>query len=417
MFLTKCLPILLAFVALAPAQQEFFLKDGDTVVFYGDSITDQRLYTTFVETFAVTRYPRLHFKFVHSGWGGDRVSGGGGGTADERLRRDVIAYNPSVMTIMLGMNDGSYRAFDEGIFAKYKAGYEHIIESVRQTLPALRISVIKPSPYDDVTRPPTFEGGYNEVLVKYGNFLAELASKNNLSIADLNTPVVDALKKASTADPKAAQQIVPDRVHPQPAGHLIMAEALLKAWGATPIVTTVEIDAPSTYVRAAVGTAVSDLKVAASGITWTQKDERLPMPINLDDAVMKLAVSSSRIIEDLDEQVLKVTGLGGGTYSLAINGKSVGKFSLEQLTDGINLALLPTPMMAQAAAVHALTLKRAAVHNMRWRNLQTPFEKETIPRLATILDNLDALDADVAAQQHRAAQPSTCFYELAAEQK
>jgi len=53
MSLTKCLPFLLTFVALAPAQK-FSLKDGDTVVFYGDSITDQRLYTTFVETFAVT---------------------------------------------------------------------------------------------------------------------------------------------------------------------------------------------------------------------------------------------------------------------------------------------------------------------------------------------------------------------------
>jgi hypothetical protein len=139
------------------------------------------------------------------------------------------------------------------------------------------------------------------------------------------------------------------------------------------------------------------------------------MPINLDDGVMKLAVNSSRIIEDLDEQVLKVTGLAGATYSLAINGKSVGKFSREQLSDGINLALLPTPMMAQAAAVHALTLKRAAVHNTRWRNVQTPFEKETMPRLTTILENLDALDADVAALQRSAAQPSAYFYELAAE--
>jgi lysophospholipase L1-like esterase len=417
MFLTKCLLIVFVFVGLVPAQQEFFLKDGDTVVFYGDSITDQRLYTTFVETFAVTRYPRFHLKFVHSGWGGDRVSGGGGGTIDERVRRDVIAYNPSVMTIMLGMNDGSYRAFDDAIFAKYKAGFEHIIEAVRQALPALRITVIQPSPYDDVTRAPMFEGGYNEVLVKYGDFLRELASKNNLSIADLNTPVVDALKRANAADPKAAQQIIPDRIHPQAAGHLIMAEVLLKAWRATPIVTTVEIDSPGTQVRSAVGTAVSDLKASGSRITWTQKDERLPMPINLDDAVMKLAVSSSRIIEDLDEQVLKVTGLGGSNYSLAINGKSVGTFSREQLAGGINLALLPTPMMAQAAAVHALTLKRAAVHNTRWRNLQTPFEKETIPRVPTILDNLDALDSDVAALQHSAAQPSTCFYELAAAQK
>jgi hypothetical protein len=319
------------------------------------------------------------------------------------------------MTIMLGMNDGSYRAFDEGIFAKYKAGYEHIIESVRQALPAVRITVIQPSPYDDVTRAPTFEGGYNEVLVKYGKFLEELASKNNLGIADLNTPVVDALKKANAADPKAAQQIIPDRVHPQAAGHLIMAEALLKAWRATPVVTTVEIDAPGTQVRTAIGTAVSDLKAVGSRIRWTQKDERLPMPINLDDAVMKLTVNSSQILEDLDEQVLKVTGLGAATYSLTINGKAVGTFSREQLSNGINLALFPTPMMGQAAAVHALTLKRAAVHNTRWRNLQTPFEKETVPRLATILENLDALDADVAAQQRSAAQPSTCFYELVAE--
>lgn len=414
MSLTKCLPFLLTFVALAPAQ-EFSLKDGDTVVFYGDSITDQRLYTTFVETFIVTRYPRMHVKFVHSGWGGDRVSGGGGGPIDERLRRDVAAYNPTVMTIMLGMNDGSYRAFDEDIFNKYKTGYEHIIESVRRAFPAVRITVIKPSPFDDVTRAPNFEGGYNEVLIRYGNFLQDLANKDNLGVADMNTPVVEALKLANAKDAKEAQQIIPDRVHPQAAGHLIMAEALLKAWHATPTVTTVAIDAGDAKVRDAAGTAVSGLKSSGSRVTWVQKDERLPMPINLDDAVMKLAVSSSQIMEDLDQETLKVTGLPGASYSLKINGKAIGTFTREQLGTGVNLASMSTPMMTQAAAVHALTLKRAAVHNTRWRNLQTPFEKEPLPRVTTILENLDALDADLAALQRTSAQPSDCFYELVAE--
>src|SRR6266581_480155 len=118
----RWLCLLTAFVSActaALAQGSFALHDGDRVVFFGDSITDQRLYTTFTETYVVTRFPRLNVSFVHSGWGGDRVTGGGGGSIDLRLRRDVLAYKPTVMTIMLGMNDGSYRAFDEKFFDTY----------------------------------------------------------------------------------------------------------------------------------------------------------------------------------------------------------------------------------------------------------------------------------------------------------
>src|SRR5437762_9734690 len=147
---TLCLVVFLTFQSRAEA---FALKDGDRVVFYGDSITDQRLYTTFTETYVVTRFPRLDVHFVHSGWGGDRVSGGGGGPIDVRLQRDVFAYKPTVMTSMLGMNDASYRKFDEAIFDKYKTGYEHIVESVKKNVPGIRLTLVQPSPYDDVTRP------------------------------------------------------------------------------------------------------------------------------------------------------------------------------------------------------------------------------------------------------------------------
>ena len=111
--------VLTAALALAlplMAHGQFQLKEGDRVVFYGDSITDQRLYTTFTETYAVTRFPKMRVWFVHSGVGGDRVTGGWAGGIDLRLRRDVIAYKPTVMTIMLGMNDGSYKAWDEAVF-------------------------------------------------------------------------------------------------------------------------------------------------------------------------------------------------------------------------------------------------------------------------------------------------------------
>src|SRR5947199_7926404 len=141
--LLSCLVLALSSTAAA---QDFSLKNGDTVVFYGDSITDQRLYTTFAETYVLTRFPALRVNFVHSGWGGDRVSGGGGGPIDVRLRRDVIAYRPTVMTIMLGMNDGGYRSFDAGLFDTYSRGCEHIVQKVKGALPRLRLTFIQPSP-------------------------------------------------------------------------------------------------------------------------------------------------------------------------------------------------------------------------------------------------------------------------------
>src|SRR5277367_1150747 len=67
--------------------QDFVLHDGDTVVFYGDSITAQRLYTKFVEDFVLTRYPTMHVRFVNAGVGGDTVYGGYAGTMAERVRR------------------------------------------------------------------------------------------------------------------------------------------------------------------------------------------------------------------------------------------------------------------------------------------------------------------------------------------
>src|SRR5436190_6075578 len=205
---------LLLLTATAWPQSDFYLKDGDRVVFYGDSITDQRLYTTFTETYVLTRFPRLDVSFVNSGWGGDRVTGGGGGPIDLRLRRDVVAYKPTVMTIMLGMNDGSYRAFDEKIFDTYAKGYQHIIDSVKEALPGIRFTAIQPSPFDDVTQPPRFEGGYNAVLLRYSQFVKELAERQKLSVADLNSPVVAALEKAKATDAELAKKIIPDRVHP-----------------------------------------------------------------------------------------------------------------------------------------------------------------------------------------------------------
>ncbi len=409
--------LLLAALSTVAAAQEkaFHLQDGDRVVFYGDSITDQRLYTTFTETYVVTRFPALDVTFTHSGWGGDRVGGGGGGNVDLRLERDVFAYKPTVMTIMLGMNDGSYRAFDQQIFDRYRTGYEHIVASLMKHAPGLRLTLIQPSPFDDVNQPPAFEGGYNQVLVRYGEFLKELADREYFVLADLNRPVVAALEKAKATDADLAKKIIPDRVHPGAAGHLLMAAELLKAWNAPSLVCAIEIEAATPKVVRTVRSTVSNL-AQSDRLSWTQRDQALPLPIDTSDAVMALAVRSSDIESALNQQPLTVTGLKSGTYQLSIDGVKAGEFSAEQLAAGINLAMLPTPMVNQAKEVHRLTLQHNNVHFTRWRQVQVPLAGYGSSRVkdATrqLIAALDEEEAEIVKNQRAAAQPVEHRFEL-----
>ena len=407
--------LLLASAQFAFAQQPFALKPNDRVVFFGDSITDQRLYTTFAETYVVTRFPKANISFIHSGWGGDRVTGGGGGPIDVRLYRDVIPYNPTVVTVMLGMNDGRYRAFDQPLFDEFAAGTKHIVSVLKRQVPGARITLIQPSPYDDVTRAPLFEGGYNNVLLRYSDFLQELATSEKLSVADLNRPVAAELAKANAIDAAAAARLIPDRVHPGAAGHLLMAKALLLAWNAPSLVSDVEIDATRKSVVGQKNSLVSDLRSSGKSLTWSQLDEALPMPVDLQEALTVLALKSSAFSDALNRQPLKVRSLSAATYSLRIDGQVVGSFSSEQLAAGINLAELPTPMVDQAAAVHALTLQHTAIHNTRWRQVQVPLQRVNAPEVLDALKALDLLEAALVREQRAVAQPLARKYELIPE--
>jgi hypothetical protein len=334
---------------------------------------------------------------------------------DVRLWRDVLPYNPTVVTIMLGMNDGRYRAYDQATFDEFAAGFKHITDTLKRQIPGVRITAIQPSPYDDVTRAPLFEGGYNQVLVRYSDFLKQLASEQHLGLADLNTSVVESLKKANAADAANAAKLIPDRVHPGAAGHILMAEALLKAWNASALVADLEVDAARKEAVRQRNTHITDLRAAGKGISWTQTDEALPMPVDMRDPLVALAVRSSDFVQALNQEPLKVRGLAAGRYTLKIDGDTTGTFTAEQLAGGINLAELPTPMMRQAAEVHALTLRHNNVHATRWRNVQVPMEKDQTPHLLKALDALDELEADLLKEQRAAAQPKARHFEVVAE--
>jgi hypothetical protein len=93
----------------------------------------------------------------------------------------------------------------------------------------------------------------------------------------------------------------------------------------------------------------------------------------------------------------------------------VGSFSAAELANSINLAMLPTPMAKQAAAVHDLTLKHNDVHFARWRTVEVPLAGLATEKTRAAIDALDALEADLVAAQRRTVQPKSRNYVLMRE--
>jgi lysophospholipase L1-like esterase len=388
----------------------FALKDGDHVVFYGDSITEQRLYTSDIEEFMLTRFPGSRVIFTQAGVGGDRVSGGRAGPIDQRLERDVFAYHPTVVTIMLGMNDGYTRPYDPGIFESYADGYRHIVDAIQSKLPEARLTVLKPSPYDDVNRDPQFENGYNAVLQHYGEFISQLAIEKHLQVADLNTPVVAALTKAKALDPALATNLIPDRVHPGAGVHWLMAEAVLKAWGALPLVTSVTIDAGKPAVLEALDSQITELRKSKGSVTWLEADQALPLPLPSKDSdpFLDLAARASDLMEALDQEMLRIRGLAPGKYELKIDERSVGIFDDNQLSSSINLALLETPMLEQARLVAFDTERRNEIERARFSLIQ----QEMSATLRAAASELAAFQERAVEQQRKDARPFPHRYSL-----
>ena len=396
------------------AQQNsaFHLKDGDKVVFFGDSITDQRLYTVYTEAYVVTRFPRMKVNFIHSGWTGDTASGGVGGNIDTRIERDVSSYKPTVMTVLFGMNDGQYRPFDQGIFQTFQQGIRHIVDKSRALMPGIRITLLQPTPFDDITRNPNFEGGYNVVMLKYGQAVREIAQQMGTLVADFNGPITSLMEDANGVDPKMAQNLIWDRVHPGAGAQIVMAEQLLKAWNAPSIVSATILDADKKRISETKNCVVSELKWLQSAISWRQLDNSLPFPYDLKNSEITFALRSSDVVENLNQQIIQITGLKPARYTLKIDGEEVGAYTEKDLSAGINLARHLTPMFRQAMEVLNLTVRHNDIHFVRWRNVQIPLQGTPTPNVQKTLDSMDSLETGIIASQRAKAIPRPHRFEL-----
>jgi lysophospholipase L1-like esterase len=370
MALVGCSVLALVACATTARCQQLVLKDGDTVVFYGDSITAQRLYTKYVEEFLLTRYPQMHLRFVNAGIPGDTVHGGYAGTMAERVQRDVAQFKPAMITVMLGMNDGGWGQGSPEIDAAFQQGYRSLLDALHKAAPGAVLTLISPTPYDEITHGTEFPG-YSRVIDKFADDVSRMGAELQASgdktvlLADFHRPLTDSLERAKTQFPQLAPLIIPDRIHPSETGHWIMAATLMSAWHLNPVVSSLALNAGRAEVISKDRTTVTNLESLGDGLEWTQIDDALPLPLDFNNAMTPMLLKISDIAQ-LNQMILRIDSLKPGQYELCIDGKAVATFSREELQRGVNLALFKTPMLDQARGIDSQEDQRVTLDHARF---------------------------------------------------
>ncbi len=233
-------------VALYGAEP-FFLKDGQRVVFLGDSITQGGTYVEYVEAYLLTSYPAKKFDVIKLGLSSETVCGltepdhpYPRPNVHDRVDSALQKTKPNVVVINYGMNDGIYHPFSKERFQAYQEGIRKLIAKIKEAgavpvalTPSMFDVLPKGSAAVDINakqfgyKTPYKE--YDSVLEAYGKWLMSLR-KEGLMVIDAHKPMLDYTRKQRKTDPNFT--LAKDGVHPGPLGHWIMAESILKAWGA-----------------------------------------------------------------------------------------------------------------------------------------------------------------------------------------
>lgn len=401
------------------------LQDGDTLVFCGDSITHQCLYSQYVETFFYTRYPERRIRFHNASVGGDRV-----GDALARFHIDIAPYKPKYVTILLGMNDGTYQHFNHDVFKTYETGMEKLLDQIAglsataipmtPTMFDLRAAAMNPR---RKARMPNYKY-YNGVLAFYGAWLRDRAAERGLGFVDMYGPLNAITVQQRKKD--ANFTLIKDAIHPDAPGQVVMAFAILNDMHVNRRVSSITA-APGKRgwnVKAAAG-EVSNIDYQEENLSFDFQAKSLPWVLPPEAALgYELTVAGHK----MSVERLKVGGLPAGKYDVKIDGKTVGTWSHLTLGGKIELqANDKTPQYQQALQVAMLNKERndEAIRPLRnvFRGLRDHYrkgtDKESPEEFAAFLKEfkvkvaeLEKLAREYEAKIYAAAQPKKHHYEI-----
>jgi lysophospholipase L1-like esterase len=363
------LPLLLLSRVLTAQDAQPF-RANDVVCYVGDSITHGGTYHSIVTLFYATRFPGSPMRFYNEGIGGDRASMI---MSDERYRLnvDILGKKPTVASIMLGMNDVGRVDYEPGrtgpdveakraaSLATYHDNMQKLIESLTKI--GARLILITPSIYEeapkfsvpgDAAEPAV---GVNAVLGKCALQVREFAKEYHAGVADFWGTMNAVNEEQRKTDPLFSV-VGPNRIHPGPIGHFVMAYAFLKAQNVPHEVATISVNAHKKAADHEMNCKIDKVIASKTGVEFDALEGALPMVVPEE---AKPALKLVPFEGQFNQEVVKVSGLKKGNYELKIDQNVIGEYSADELNRGVDIAENPaTPQYQQSEAVTRINTDR-----------------------------------------------------------
>ena len=378
----------IARASLAAGQQANRLQAGDRVAVCGDSITEQKLYTAYVQLYLIACQPAADLRTCQFGWSGEQAPGFLG-----RMGNDVLWFKPTVATTAYGMNDGQYQPFKESTGKRYGDAMRGIVKKFKEA--GVRMIIVG-SP--GCTDPVYMKAGqipqtYNETLAQLRDVARQVAEEEGVVFANVFDAMLDAQKKAKQKFGEKLAFSGGDGFHPGPNGQLAMAYAFLKAMGCDGNIGAVTLDLATNKAEATSGHKV----LSAAGGAVELESTRYPFCFTgeVNEPSTRNAAEVLPFNAELNRFVLKVTGAGAEKLKVTWGG-ATREFSAADLEKGINLA---AEFMDASPFAPAFAEVEKRVREQQ--NFETPLHKELLNRMAAhrrmLPEATEAFDRIVAA--------------------
>jgi lysophospholipase L1-like esterase len=315
---------------LVVAETPPLLSAGARLAIIGDSITEQKLYSKFIETYLLACAGRKDIECFQFGWSGEMAVG-----FSARLDTDLSVFQPTVATLCYGMNDGKYQPYNAVIGKDYETAMRKVLDKLR-TVGVRQVFVGSPGVVDTFRFQRFPPADYNFNLAQLGGIARKLAAEHKQTFANVHDTMLSAMKQAKTALGNEYEVAGYDGIHPGPNGHLLMTQAFLKSMGMDGNIGVIHVDLHGAATATAGHTVLSAIKgnVELESTRW-------PFCFDFDSespASTRSILPYCTFNADLNRLMLKVTNLSSAKARVTW-GVETRAFTREQLQQGVNLAV------------------------------------------------------------------------------